>query len=120
MKIWLDAHLSPAIAKFLNEEFSVNAVSLRSLGLRDSEDEDIFMKAKKANAVFFTKDDDFVELLERFGSSPKVVWLRTGNTSNQEVKRIFSSSFKSITSLLESGNDLVEVESLSGRTKQWR
>lgn len=113
MKIWLDAHLSPAIAKFLNEEFYVRAVSLRSVGLRDSEDEAIFMKAKEADVVFFTKDGDFVELLERFGSPPKIVWLRVGNTSNREMKRIFSSSFKSIVDLLGSGNDLVEVKSLS-------
>ncbi|MGK0310164.1 MAG: putative nuclease of putative toxin-antitoxin system [Lentimonas sp.] len=114
MKIWLDAHLSPAIAKFLNEEFLnekflVEAVSLRSLGLRDSDDETIFMKAREADVVFFTKDADFVELLERFGNPPKVVWLRVGNTSNQEMKRILLASFKNITSLLGSGDDLVEV-----------
>ena len=40
MKLWLDAHLSPAIAKFLNEEFPVQATSLTRLGLRDCEDEE--------------------------------------------------------------------------------
>lgn len=109
----------PAMAKFLNEFFSVNAVSLRSLGLRDSEDRKTFIEAREANAVFFTKDGDFVELLERFGSPPRIVWLRIGNTSNQELKRIFLSSFKRIVSLLESGNDLIEVENLSDRSKQW-
>ena len=62
---------------------------------------------------FFTKDVDSVELLERFGSPPKVVWLRIGNTSNREIKRIFSSSLKLILELLEPGNDLVEVAGLS-------
>ena len=91
---------------------------MRNLGLRDSEDEEIFMKAKEANVVFFTKDEDFVELLERFGNPPKVVWLRVGNTSNLEMKRILSSSFKNIINLIGSGNNLVEVKSLSERTKQ--
>ena len=120
MKIWLDAHLSPAIAKFLNEEFFVEAVSLRSIGLRDSEDEAIFIKAREADVIFFTKDADFIELLERLGSPPKVVWLRVGNTSNQEMKRILSASFMNIVNLLESGNNLVEVESLGNRIKRWK
>jgi predicted nuclease of predicted toxin-antitoxin system len=44
--IWIDAQLSPAIASWINANFKVEAVALRDLGLRDSEDEDIFLRQK--------------------------------------------------------------------------
>jgi predicted nuclease of predicted toxin-antitoxin system len=36
--IWVDAHLSPAIATWIIDTFGVTAVALRDLGLRDAED----------------------------------------------------------------------------------
>ncbi|PSN12210.1 hypothetical protein C7271_23755 [filamentous cyanobacterium CCP5] len=40
--IWIEAHLSPAIAPWLTNNFEVTAVALRDLGLRDAEDTKIF------------------------------------------------------------------------------
>ena len=67
------------------------------------------MKAKVENVIFVTKDDDFITLLERLGSPPKIIWLRVGNTSNQQMRRIFTTSFDRLVSLFEAGNDLVEI-----------
>lgn len=33
--IWIDAHLSPAIAVWITSTFGIKAVALRDLGLRD-------------------------------------------------------------------------------------
>jgi len=49
MKIWLDAHLSPRLARWLTETFEVTALAVRDAGLREAEDEEIF----------FTKDDAY-------------------------------------------------------------
>jgi len=38
MTLWLDAHLSPRIAGWLSKKFSVNAIPVRDLNLRESED----------------------------------------------------------------------------------
>jgi len=110
MKIWLDAHISPAIAKWLREEYSVDAYSLRSIGLRDACDEEIFFKAKDEKVVFFTKDSDFVSLVEKYGSPPQVVWLSIGNTSNVELKNIFRSVFQDLLTLIEEENSLIEIQ----------
>ena len=109
MKIWVDAHITPAIAKWIKDEFQIEAFSLRGLGLRDSEDEAIFYKARSEDVIFITKDENFLNLLERLGSPPKIIWLRTGNTSNEELRAIFKRSLQDILKLLETGNDLVEV-----------
>ena len=67
--IWLDAHLSPRIARWLREEVGREAVALRDLGLRDAEDEEIFARAREADVVILTKDSDFVQLANRLGFS---------------------------------------------------
>ncbi len=42
MIIWVDAQLSPRIARGLTKEFGVTALPLREIGLRDAEDEQIY------------------------------------------------------------------------------
>jgi predicted nuclease of predicted toxin-antitoxin system len=71
MTMWIDAQLSPDIAVWIKDNTGVNAISLRGLGLRDSEDEEIFRSAREADAVVMAKDSDFVLLLERNGPPPK-------------------------------------------------
>lgn len=72
MTIWIDAHLSLLIAAWITWKFPVEAVALRTLGLRDAEDEGMFRAAKAAGAVVLTKDADFRALLDRFDPPPQV------------------------------------------------
>jgi predicted nuclease of predicted toxin-antitoxin system len=77
--------------------------------LRDAEDEEIFLEAKKADAVVMTKDSDFLLLLDRFNSPPKVIWLTCGNTSNANLKIILSKTLQAAIDLLDSGEEIVEI-----------
>ena len=110
MTIWVDAQLSPKIAAWITAESGIDASALRDLGLRDAEDLEIFHSARSANAIVLTKDRDFVSLLERFGPPPKVLWLTCGNTSNESLKRILKETLSFAVELLESGEDLVEID----------
>ncbi len=65
MIVWVDAQMSPAIAVWISSNFSIEAVAIRDLGLRDARDKEIFQAARLENAVVMTKDSDFVLLLER-------------------------------------------------------
>ena len=50
--IWIDAHLSPAIATWINNTFEdISAFALRDLGLRDAEDWEIFEAAKAQGVI---------------------------------------------------------------------
>ena len=82
MIIWIDAQFSPAIAKWLAKTFSIEAVAVRDLHLREAKDREIFDAARQSNAVVMTKDSDFVLLLEQNGPPPQVIWVTCGNTSN--------------------------------------
>jgi predicted nuclease of predicted toxin-antitoxin system len=70
MKLWLDAQLSPSLARWMHDVFSVDAVPVCDLGLRDAGDSEIFQAARLENAVVMTKDGDFAMLLDRLGSPP--------------------------------------------------
>lgn len=108
--IWLDAHLSPRVSKWINDEKGIPCKALRDIGLRDSSDEIIFDLAKKENVIIITKDQDFSELVKRLGSPPKVIWLRCGNTSEEKLKEILSNHLKEAYGVLSnSSEELIEI-----------
>jgi predicted nuclease of predicted toxin-antitoxin system len=109
MRIWIDAQMSPAIAVWISNEFAVDAVAVRDLGLRDAEDKDIFQAAKLENAVVMTKDSDFVLLLDRLGPPPQVIWVTCGNTTNARLREILTNTPPKALELLDSGERLVEI-----------
>jgi predicted nuclease of predicted toxin-antitoxin system len=111
MTIWIDAQLSPSIAAWIRETFSIDAQALRAIGLRDAMDNEIFNAAKQANAIVMTKDSDFIDLLEQHGAPPKIIWLTCGNTSNERLKQILSTTLLSALQLLKSGEELIEISS---------
>jgi predicted nuclease of predicted toxin-antitoxin system len=112
MRIWIDAHLSPSIATWITNTFGITALALRDIGLRDAEDPEIFEVAKTQGVVLMTKDSDFVDLVNRLGSPPKIIWLTCGNTSNARLQEILSVTLPEALELLMAGEDLVEI---SGR-----
>lgn len=109
MILWLDAQLPPSIAVWIAATFGVETHAVRNLGLRDAQDAVIFQAARAVEAVVMTKDSDFVEMLRRLGSPPKVIWVTCGNTSNARLREILSSELSVAIARLESGDDLVEI-----------
>lgn len=107
--VWTDAHLSPALAPWLQATFGVEAEPLRALGLRDAEDPAIFAAARAAGAVLMTKDSDFAELVARHGPPPQILWLTCGNTTNGALRVILATAWPRAASLLASGEPLVEI-----------
>ncbi len=107
--IWVDAHISPAVAKWVSAELGLPARSVRDLGLRNAKDKDIFAAARLANAVVMTKDADFVEMVERLGPPPSVIWLTCGNTSNAALRGLLKTTLPRAMDLIGKGDKLVEI-----------
>jgi predicted nuclease of predicted toxin-antitoxin system len=110
MKIWIDAHISPGVAAWINETFAFDASSLRGIGLRDADDLEIFERAKAENVIFITKDSDFGDLIEVRGAPPKVILLKCGNTTNQKLREIFAAHLNEAIARFNEGEILVEIE----------
>lgn len=108
MKIWVDAQ--PRLwPPWMREALQVEAYALRDLGLRDAKDSLIFERARTENAIVFTKDQDFLDLLRRRGPPPRILWLSSGNSSNQHVRTLLVRSWPKVLGLFESGEALVEL-----------
>ena len=109
MTIWVDAHLSPTIATWITNTFEITASALRSIGLRDAEDFEIFEAAKAQGVIFMTKDSDFVDLVDRLGAPPQIIWLPCRNTSNARLQEISIATLPETLRLLQAGEPLVEI-----------
>lgn len=110
MKFWIDAQLPPSLAGWLSGTFSVDATSLRDLGLRDARDTEIFNAASYGEAiVIVTKDSDFVDLVTRLGKPPQILWVTCGNVTNRNLRLIFTKTFSDALRLLQAGEDIVEI-----------
>ena len=109
MTLYVDANLPPSIAPWLKENFSINSFSFDHMGWRFSEDHEIFRLLQKiSDSIVLTKDEDFVSLLEAYQAPPKIIWITVGNTSNQNLRSIFSKQLNEAVLLLKE-NDLVEI-----------
>ena len=109
MKFWIDAQLPPQLAQWLMITFSVEATSLRDLGLRDAQDREIFEMAKIEGTVIITKDSDFIELVTRFGTPPQILWITCGNVTNRNLKKLLINTFPQALELLQGGEKIVEI-----------
>ncbi|MFZ2961380.1 MAG: DUF5615 family PIN-like protein [Candidatus Ozemobacteraceae bacterium] len=109
MKFWVDAQLPPSLALWLSETFQVEAVSLRDIGLRDSKDKEIFDSAKLQDIVVISKDSDFLDLITRLGSPPRLLWVTCGNVTNRKLREHFWSSFPKALQMLKDGESIVEI-----------
>ncbi len=110
--IWVDAQISPRIARWITENSPALAYAVRDINLRDASDLQIFMEARRANVIVLTKDVDFVRLLKQHGSPPKVLWLVCGNTSNEVLQRVLSAHLATSLGLLASGEEVVRIGTL--------
>lgn len=117
MKLWLDAQLSPRLARWISERYRLEAVCVRDVGLRDAEDDEIFFAARKADAIVMTKDHDFVLLLDRHGPPPRVLWITAGNTSDSAMRVLLEKVLDEGLRLLEA-EPLVEIGVESDRARR--
>jgi predicted nuclease of predicted toxin-antitoxin system len=69
----------------------------------------IFDAANRANAILVSKNSDFVELVVRHGTPPKLIWLTCGNVSNAALQILLGAKLREALELLDSGDPIVEL-----------
>jgi predicted nuclease of predicted toxin-antitoxin system len=107
--LWVDAMLSPALARKIRDAFpDVEAFSAQRLGHLDAKDPDLFAKAREAEAVFLTKDEDFA-LEARRNGQPTVIWVRVGNTSTTALWPVLQRELPGAMAAIARGEPLVEI-----------
>ena len=107
--VWVDAQLPPALARWLRDLGESQAVHVEDLGLLKAEDPEIYEHARQADAVVITKDSDFIEIQERRGPPPRIIWVTCGNRSNPFLKDLIVRSWPRVKELLAAGEVLIEI-----------
>ena len=95
MRFLFDQNISHRILALLPEKFQGSS-HVKSEGLINSPDREIWEFAKKHDFIIVTQDSDFNELNSLYGYPPKIIWIRTGNLRTQAILDILVDSYADI------------------------
>ena len=84
MKLLFDQNISFRIINKLQDIFP-ESKQVRQLGLENFSDTEIWKYAKSNGFAIVTFDADFADIANIKGSPPKIIWLRTGNMTTDNI-----------------------------------
>ena len=87
MKLLLDQNLSPRLLTAVGDLYP-GSTHVREVGLQAADDDTVWRYAAEHGLVIVSKDADFHERSFVQGHPPKVIWIRRGNCSTDEVGAI--------------------------------
>lgn len=90
MKLLLDQNLSPRLVSRLADLYP-DSQHVSFLGLDQADDRAVWEYANQNDFMVVTRDSDFSELSVLRGFPPKVVWIRRGNCSTNQIEEILRS-----------------------------
>ncbi|MCL5029491.1 MAG: DUF5615 family PIN-like protein [Bacteroidetes bacterium] len=84
MKLLFDQNISYRIINKLPDSFA-DCRQVSHVGLKNCEDIDIWEYALSENFVIVTFNSDFYDISLIKGCPPKIIWLKTGNLTTNEI-----------------------------------
>ena len=87
MRLLFDEQLSARLCSLLAEPYP-GALHVGQIGLGGVPDEVVWKAAAERDCILVTKDEDFHRLSVLRGAPPKVIWIRVGNASTEEIARL--------------------------------
>ena len=108
MKLLFDQNISFRILHKISAYFT-EAKQIRSLGLENSTDSEIWEYAKTHDFTIVTFDADFIDLTNLKGFPPKIVWLRIGNTTTENIAKVIIENHAKLEEFIEN-NEIAFLE----------
>jgi len=87
LKLLFDENLSLRLISLLQDLFP-HSLHLHSIGLGSSSDTTVWAYAHTQAFTIVTQDADFYEYSLLKGWPPKVIWIRKGNCSTDEISQL--------------------------------
>lgn len=91
MRFLFDANLSRKLVERLAEIFP-GSEHVSRLGLERAGDRAVFDFAADNGFLIASKDEDFHQLAFLYGPPPRIVWVRLGNCTSEQVERLLRDS----------------------------
>lgn len=92
MKLLFDQNMPYKILQYLPDQFA-DSRHVKSEGLINAADRQIWEFAKENDFTIVTQDSDFDELNSLLGFPPKIIWIRTGNLNTNELINLLIDSY---------------------------
>jgi predicted nuclease of predicted toxin-antitoxin system len=91
MRLLFDQNISFRIVNKLNDTFP-DCKHVSHIGLMNCEDADIWLFARNQNYTIVTFDSDFYDISLINGLPPKIIWMRTGNLTTNEMAELLKTN----------------------------
>jgi predicted nuclease of predicted toxin-antitoxin system len=101
VKLLFDHHVSPALVSRLRDLFP-DSEHVWNVGLHEAPDIEVWWYARVHGFIVISKDADFSEISMQHGFPPKLVWLRLGNCTTDDVEDLLRSKYLWIAELEQS------------------
>jgi predicted nuclease of predicted toxin-antitoxin system len=101
MKLLFDQNISYRIIKKL-DPFFAGSSHVKSEGLVNATDLEIWEFAKENQFVLVTLDSDFNDIFLLKGYPPKILWFQTGNLKTDELAKILNNQINDLTDFINS------------------
>ena len=108
MKLLFDQNISFRLLQKIKDLFP-EAKQVRELGLENATDLEIFEYATKNDYSIVTFDSDFCDLNILKGFPPKIIWIRTGNITTNNLELILRQKSDLINSFLTEDFGCLEI-----------
>lgn len=93
-----DQNISPRLVDRLSDIYP-GSIHISIIGMGNALDIEIWQYAYDHDYMIVTKDADFSELGLLKGFPPKIIWIRRGNCSTQEIETILRKNYSAISAL---------------------
>ena len=87
MRLLFDEQLSEDLSKLLQDVFP-SSLYVREIGAGGATDATVWQLAKEHVCLIVSKDEDFHRLSVLLGAPPKVIWVRLGNCSTEDIAQL--------------------------------
>jgi predicted nuclease of predicted toxin-antitoxin system len=95
VKLLFDHNLSPRLVNRLADLHPHSSHAL-ALGLDQAPDLAVWEKARQDGYTIVTKDSDFADLSVLRGFPLKVIWIRIGNCTTEQVERLLRANHQAV------------------------
>ena len=100
MKLLLDQNLSFKLIDVISTSFPVS-IRVKDVGLVCASDSEVWSYAQKNGFAIVSKDADFANLAFLHGQPPKLIYIRIGNCTTEQIAELLMKSQSAINAFLE-------------------
>ena len=100
MKFLFDQNISFRLVKKIQDLFP-NSVQVREIKMEDQPDLSVWKFAKENQFTIITFDSDYADLAAFYGAPPKIIWLRTGNMTTDNLEILLRRSSEKIKDFIQ-------------------